>query len=536
MRNYIGCRTYLALDDGLLGTDEVLVSILLQLCFLDFLDDLVELHVLSDERRILDFDLFFELIDLMSHSCVLLGQLSNFLLALQKVLAVEISVRPDGLVEVLLMFEFGLELLVLLLELMDDVVLDLDLFYGLVVPGMGLGGVDTVLLLLLLQEIDDLVELGCLDLVATDLVLKFLLLVLGIVDRFLLFELSELLLLDLLAIGLSLPPHVLHLLLGIVDDLLLFVVLLRRVVVLLLKVVLPLLQPLTFLNGLILLHSNDLLLFELLLDDFGKLLVGLHLLVELDLLVIDLLLNGVDGLLLPLNFLLVPFLLFEDSMSLLVHLLSGLLLLFELLLELFVGELSVLNFLLAFSEKRGAGLGVLLDLFHFLLDFFLTDSLLLHFEFDVFNRLVVLVDQLLILLVDFVMLFQEISEFDVLFLDLFDLELPVILLLFEFLLLLDFREFLVLTLLNDLIDLRLLIGIEVGDILLQLDQLLLELDVLLPESGGLFQLLLDLSLELLGLLFFLLTEALGCSNPGMGHENFVIVLFASILGKLVRDR
>lgn len=72
------------------------------------------------------------------------------------------------------MFEFGLNFGVLLLELSYLIVLDLDLLDGLVVLGVGLGCLDTILLLLTLKLCDHLAQLLILSLIPQDLVLNLL--------------------------------------------------------------------------------------------------------------------------------------------------------------------------------------------------------------------------------------------------------------------------------------------------------------------------------------------------------------------------
>lgn len=63
---------------------------------------------------------------------------------------VEVTVGPNGLVEVLLVFALILHVLVVFLEVLDLGVLDLHLFDGLVVFHVGCGSLDAVFLLLLL--------------------------------------------------------------------------------------------------------------------------------------------------------------------------------------------------------------------------------------------------------------------------------------------------------------------------------------------------------------------------------------------------
>lgn len=78
------------------------------------------------------------------------------------------------------MLETVLLLDVLFLQLGDQVVLQLHLLQALVVLGIGLGGLNTVLLLLLRQVTDDLRKAVGLSLAGGDLVLLFSLLILKV--------------------------------------------------------------------------------------------------------------------------------------------------------------------------------------------------------------------------------------------------------------------------------------------------------------------------------------------------------------------
>ena len=161
--------------DNFLGALDILLNSLLGLLGLFvFIANVLEFEVLLDELRGLDLDFLLELLPLVLHPLVLLGEFVNFLLALQQVLGVEVAVRPDSLVEVLLVLQLGFHFLVLLLELADHVVLDLHLLDRLVVLRVGLRGLDPVLLLLLLQHRYLLVQLYRLYLVPTHLVLQLL--------------------------------------------------------------------------------------------------------------------------------------------------------------------------------------------------------------------------------------------------------------------------------------------------------------------------------------------------------------------------
>ena len=83
------------------------------------------------KSNILGVDFFLELDDLMGSDLELSFQFSNFILALDQVLGVEVSVRSDSFIEVLLLFELSLELQVLLLEFGDHVFLQLNFFHHL---------------------------------------------------------------------------------------------------------------------------------------------------------------------------------------------------------------------------------------------------------------------------------------------------------------------------------------------------------------------------------------------------------------------
>lgn len=167
------------------------------------------------------------------------------------------------------MLELGLELLVLFLKLVDDIVFDLDLFNGLVVSSMSLGSVNTILFLLFLKKINDLVKLGCFDLIASHLILELFLLVQGVVDLLFLLELLLFLGLNLFAVAVTFSSHFLKFLLSVVDDLLLLSESVFGNIVEVLEAVFSVLETLSFGDGLVLFLTNDFLFFELFLDDLG---------------------------------------------------------------------------------------------------------------------------------------------------------------------------------------------------------------------------------------------------------------------------
>ena len=125
----------------------VLVRLYLHILALDFFVVLVQLHQLL----VLVFDLLAELVDSVGHALVLLLKLVDLVLGLDEVFGVEVAVAAYGLVKVLLVLALVLHLLVLLLQVLDLRVLDFELLEGLVILGVGVGRLDAVLLLLLLD-------------------------------------------------------------------------------------------------------------------------------------------------------------------------------------------------------------------------------------------------------------------------------------------------------------------------------------------------------------------------------------------------
>lgn len=126
-------------------------------------------------------------------------ELSHLVLGLNQVLRIEISIRSDSLVQVLLLLELAFELDVLFLELTDQVLLQFDLFHHLHEVGVGLGCLvrEPISVFLesvdLSQQIGDvlllgsalLLELGDLVLLVGDLILVLVVLVFGLLDRLL---------------------------------------------------------------------------------------------------------------------------------------------------------------------------------------------------------------------------------------------------------------------------------------------------------------------------------------------------------------
>ena len=93
--------------------------------------DLLSVHsflmMLLSQGFILGLNLILELRNLMRSNLELSLELSNLILSLNEVLGVEISIRSDSLIQVLLLLELSFELNVLLLELTDEVLLELNL-------------------------------------------------------------------------------------------------------------------------------------------------------------------------------------------------------------------------------------------------------------------------------------------------------------------------------------------------------------------------------------------------------------------------
>ena len=92
-----------------------------------FVDD-GQTVVLLSESLILRFDLILELSDLMRGDLEFALEFGYFILRLNEVLGVEVTVGAHSLVETLLLFELAFELDVLLLEFGYKVLLEFDLF------------------------------------------------------------------------------------------------------------------------------------------------------------------------------------------------------------------------------------------------------------------------------------------------------------------------------------------------------------------------------------------------------------------------
>ena len=115
---------------------------------------LLLLALFVDDLLVLDQNLLGEVSDVLGHASEFLLEFSDFILCVQQLLRVQVSVRPDAFVQVLLLLEPSLSLNVLLLQLLDEVVLELDLLQTLVVLGVRLRSFDAILLFVLLQLVD----------------------------------------------------------------------------------------------------------------------------------------------------------------------------------------------------------------------------------------------------------------------------------------------------------------------------------------------------------------------------------------------
>lgn len=110
--------------------------------------------MLSLKSHILRINLVLQLSDLMGSDLELSLKLSDLVLGLDQVLRVEISIRSDCFVQVLLLLELTLELDVLFLEFRDKVLLQLHLLDHLHQIGVGLGSLVGELISIFLKNID----------------------------------------------------------------------------------------------------------------------------------------------------------------------------------------------------------------------------------------------------------------------------------------------------------------------------------------------------------------------------------------------
>lgn len=99
----------------------------------DMLVFLLVLEVLFGQRLLLLFDFFLQLRNLVVDDLVPPFNFLELFLAFGQVFAVQVSVRPNRLIQVLLLFQFSFSFDIFLLELTDEVVLQLDFFHWM--PG-----------------------------------------------------------------------------------------------------------------------------------------------------------------------------------------------------------------------------------------------------------------------------------------------------------------------------------------------------------------------------------------------------------------
>ena len=116
----------------LLGVHFVLVLV-------GFLLGDTELVLSGGEGGILGLDFVLELRNLVGCNSELTLELRHFILGLNKILRVEVTVGSDSLIQVLLSLELTLEVDVFLLELADKVLLELDFLDHLHEVGVGFG-------------------------------------------------------------------------------------------------------------------------------------------------------------------------------------------------------------------------------------------------------------------------------------------------------------------------------------------------------------------------------------------------------------
>jgi hypothetical protein len=146
--------------------DELRLDLFDLLCLRSFL------VMLSLKSHVLGINLIFQLGDLMGCDLELSLKLSDLILSLDQVLRVEISVRSNSLIQVLLLFELTFELNILFLELTDKVLLQLDFFDHLHEIGISLRSFVRELISILLENIDLFEEVSNILLLGSSLLLK----------------------------------------------------------------------------------------------------------------------------------------------------------------------------------------------------------------------------------------------------------------------------------------------------------------------------------------------------------------------------
>eukprot|EP01137_Pigoraptor_chileana_P008978 Opistho-2@56554 len=163
----------------------VLVANAVDLCdqALLFLLDLQVLKMFLHERRLLGRYLLLQLVDLVVHDLELALHLSDFVLRLDQILAVEVAIRSHGLVEILLLLELRLGLGNFLLVVKDHHLANLDLLHRLQTPLRHLRRLVNVAVAFLLQLVNQVALLHSLVLVSRYLLLEVLLLLLVDLDE-----------------------------------------------------------------------------------------------------------------------------------------------------------------------------------------------------------------------------------------------------------------------------------------------------------------------------------------------------------------
>ena len=182
----------LSLLELLLG-EILLLNLSLELLLADFeiLSFLTELLMLGHQSGLLIVNLVLKLMDLMLGNLELLSQLNDLVIGLNQVLSIQVTVRTDNLVQVLLLLELVLEVQILLLKLTNQVSLKFDFFEHLHKVGVSLVSSLNFLFLVNLELLDLLEE-------SVDVLLVLVVLVLQGVDVVLLSDESTLVLLMLL--------------------------------------------------------------------------------------------------------------------------------------------------------------------------------------------------------------------------------------------------------------------------------------------------------------------------------------------------
>lgn len=117
------------------------------------------LKVLLCQRYLFGLYFLLELINLMVDYLIPPLELSNLILSLRQALAVCITIRPDILIQLLLVLQLRLRLYVLLLVLRDEIALELNLLQGLQVFCVGKCSFLPICLLFL-EDLQDLLVEG----------------------------------------------------------------------------------------------------------------------------------------------------------------------------------------------------------------------------------------------------------------------------------------------------------------------------------------------------------------------------------------